>query len=626
MDTTEEIKDRLPIEDLVARYVDLKRSGASLKGLCPFHQEKTPSFYVSPSRGTYHCFSCGKGGDQFAFLMEMERLTFPEALKQLASQAGIPLPEREAAKPSLRGKLHEANAAAGAFFTAALGSQAGARARRYLEERGFGGEAIELFGLGFAPESRDAMTRNLQGAGFDERTLLAAGLIRQDDDGRSRDTFRGRVMFPICDLSGKVSGFGGRMLGDGQPKYLNSPQTEVFDKSSVLFGIHLAVEVIRKERRAVLVEGYLDAVRAQVAGYRNVVASLGTAVTTQQLATLTRLADTVVIALDPDPAGQAATARTSLNALAEVTRARGRTAGEAGAVDLRVARLPVELGDPDEIIRDHLEVWERAIAEAIPAFQFYFERTMALLDRNRTSWRQEAMDQLLPLFQQFAGLPGSAGWQAEWVQRLSSETGIAPGAIQRSLPGATAGPRKTVRPRQKSGEQERQVLSGTTTRALARDAGDDIESALIGLLLNLVIVPEDVLRALSDARLECPEHRAIAERLAAWRNTGNYDFEMFCETLPVDLRGVAGELRQASPPLPADDKWTVATALYLARLRHLRIVAQVTRSTELLEDMAGEDRQTVALTVAQLLTERLEVERSLDRLARQVFQAVTPGE
>lgn len=621
MDAVEEIKDRLPIEDLVGRYVDLKRSGASYKGLCPFHQEKTPSFYVSPARRSYHCFGCSRGGDALSFVMEMERLSFPEALKQLAAQTGVTLPQHDNAKPSLKGSLYEANQAAAAFFRAALDTGAGKRARDYLDERGFGVEAIEQFDIGYAPDSWDTLLRHLHGAGFDDRTLLAAGLIRQDDSGRTRDGFRNRLMFPIRDAGGRVVGFGGRILGEGQPKYLNSPQTEVFDKSSVLFGIHRAQDAIRQAGKAVLVEGYLDAVRAQVSGYLYTVASLGTAVTTQQLTALSRLTETVIVALDPDPAGQAAAARTSLTALAEVTRARGRASGESGAVDLRVARLPASAGDPDEAIRDHPDVWEQAIENSIPAFDFYFERVMAGLDRSSEGWRQEAMDALLPLLQQFAGLPGTAGWQAMWVQRLAADTGIDPGALQRSLPGAKTSAasrprRSTPSPR----DEERQIMAGTTTRALATDPSSDVEKSLVGLLLEMLVLPTDATQVLEGIHLEDAGHRAIVQQLLTWRESGNYDYEMFRETLSDDLRARADALRTGRLPLPPDGKFSVAVALYAARLRHLRIMTQVTRSTQFLGEMSGEDRNAAAATVAQLLTERLEVERALDRLTQQVVQ------
>jgi DNA primase len=200
VDAVDEIKGRLSIEDVVSPYVELKRSGSSLKGLCPFHQEKTPSFYVRPSHGTFHCFGCGRGGDQFTFLMEMEHLEFPDALKRLAEQASVTLPERDARKPSLKGRLYEVNEAAQQFFQEALTGNEGRIARDYLQSRQFGDEAVSHFGIGYGPRGREVLVPHLRSKGFDDRAILAAGLAVQEEiGGRLRDRFRGRLMFPIRD-------------------------------------------------------------------------------------------------------------------------------------------------------------------------------------------------------------------------------------------------------------------------------------------------------------------------------------------------------------------------------------------------------------------------------------------
>lgn len=624
MEPVEEIKSRLSIEDVVGRLVDLKRSGASYKGLCPFHQEKTPSFYVTPSRGTYHCFGCGKGGDLFSFVMETERLSFPEALRKLADQAGVDLPEREQKAPSLKRQLYAANEAAAHFFLETLRGARGSSARQYLQERRLDAAAVEAFDLGYAPPSRDELARHLRQAGFDDRILLAAGLILQDESGgQARDRFHGRLMFPIRDASGKISGFGGRTLRDAQPKYLNSPQTEIFDKSASLFGIHRAVDAMRASRRAVLVEGYFDAIRAQISGYPYVVASLGTAVTSQQLMALSRLTDTVILALDPDAAGQSAAARTSLAALAEVTRARGRATGAAGALDLRVARLPSGGGDPDELIRDRVDLWEAALAGAVSAFEFYFRQTLASLDRNTEDWRQTAIDRLLPIIQQFAG---SAGWQAEWVERLASETGVDPRILQRSMPSAGSGapePRRTGRmrgPRTRETEA-RSVVSETTARAVTADPALAVERALVALLLTLVVVPDEAARILESTPMDYPVHRAIVDALLRWRANGNFDYEMFRETLPEDVRPAAGELRALEPPPPDDGKVSVAVAYHLARLRQFRVQAQLSRVRDALQDIDPGDRQGTVESLAVLMSERLKIEEELERLSRQAVQS-----
>lgn len=616
MDAVEEIKARLPVEDVVSQYVELKRSGGSLKGLCPFHQEKTPSFYVTPSKGIYKCFGCGKGGDIFSFLQEIERVSFPDALKQLADQAGVALPEREPKKPSIKNRLYEANEAAQAFFSHALGTAQGERARAYLDQRHFAANAIGLFGIGFAPAGGDALTRQLRSAGFNEHTLLSAGLVRQDDIGGGlRDTFRGRLMFPIRDLSGKIGGFGGRALADSQPKYLNSPQTEIFDKSSVLFGIHLAADSMRKGHKGILVEGYLDAVRAQVEGYENVVASLGTAVTTQQLTALSRLAETVIIALDPDPAGQAAAARATLAALAELTRSRGRATGLASTVDLRIARLPEGLGDPDELIRQAPQRWEEAMEASVPAFEFYFEQTLQGLDRSSESWRQEAIDRLLPPIQQFAT---SAGWQAIWVQRLAEATGIDPRAIERTMPAGHTPRRRQPANRDRAADD---VVSGTTARGLTDDPAAGVELALVGLLLSLIIIPGDALQLLQDAPLRSADCVQILRALLDWQETENHDYELFRETLSADLQARADSLRSGSVPAPEDDKVAVAVEFHLARLRHFQLQAQLDLASKVLTEIPKEDQSEAASHVGQLMAERHDLERKLDRLSKLVLQA-----
>jgi len=619
MDAVEEIKSRLSIEDVVGRHVDLKRSGASYKGLCPFHQEKTPSFYVTPARGTYHCFGCGKGGDIFSFEMEMEKLPFPEALQALAGQAGVTLPERGEQQPSLKKRLFEANEAAARFFQEALAGEQGARARRYLDQRHFGPEAWEMFELGYAPNGRDAMTVQLHRAAFDDRILLAAGLAMQDDSGGTmRDRFRGRLMFPIRDLSGRMTGFGARALDtDQQPKYLNSPQTEIFDKSSVLYGVHRGGDAIKDTGRAVLVEGYLDAVRAHLRGYRNVVASLGTAVTAQQLTALTRLTSSVVLALDPDPAGQSAAARTSLNALAEVTKQKGRAAGSAGALDLRIARLAEGDGDPDELIRDHPDRWQEAVEKSIPAFEFFFTKTLDDLDRTSDAWRQEAIDRLLPPIQQLAA---SAGWQATWLQRLATETGVDPRALQRSMSAA-----QPARPRQRqsdSGQRGQEVVTGTTARGLAEDPRLGIEQALLTLLLKLLVLPPDVAGAVAEAPWERPEHRMIVDALVSWRESQNYDFLLFQETVPDALRAYAEELQAKDTPLPDEGKFGVAVASHLERLRSFRLKAQLTRAYQVLPELSGEDRTMALATVGQLLDQIRDLDANMEKLSQLTSQSV----
>ncbi len=618
MDAVEEIKSRIAIDDLVSNYVELKRSGASLKGLCPFHQEKTPSFYVTPARGTYHCFGCGKGGDIFSFLMEVERLPFPDALKRLAEQAGITLPERESAAPSLKKQLYEVNELAATFYRKCIDAPAGSRALRYLNERGFDRQAAEMFQMGFAPDGRDLLLRELRGQGIEQSILLAAGLVLQDDSGSVRDRFHSRLMLPIRDSSGKVTGFGARTMGDAQPKYLNSPQTEIFDKSSVLYGVHLAGDAIRTSGRVALVEGYLDAVRAHREGFAWTVASLGTAVTVPQLTALSRLTGSVILALDPDPAGQAAAARTALTALAELTKSRGRAQGESGALDLRVAQLPSEGGDPDDLIRAHPEQWETVVNNSVPAFEFYFEQTMSSLDRSLDGWKQQAIDRLLPLIQQFSE---SAGWQARWIQQLARATGVDASALQRSMPSPAT--KRTRRSTPGASDLSREVVAGTTSRGLAGDPALTIEESLLALLLKLVIVPDGAAAHVREIELERPEHRVIVQRLLDWAATENYDYEFLRETLPEEIRLLADKLRDRNEPLPDEGKVSVAVELHIARLRRLRLGVQLARISQAFSDVDADGRAEAEASVGRLTTEQQQLDELLNQLSQSVLRSAT---
>jgi DNA primase len=549
--------------------------------------------------------------------MEMERVDFREALKRLADQAGVALPERDERQPSLANRLYQINESAARLFHEALSSHAGERARSYLRGRRFGEDAARIFQLGYALEGREHLVQHLRASGFEDRLMLAAGLALQDEaDGKVRDRFRGRLMFPIRDASKRIVGFGGRILGEGQPKYLNSPQTEIFDKSSVLFGIHLAQDAIRQTKRAVLVEGYLDAVRAHLAGFSNVVASLGTAVTVTQLRALHRLTSDVILALDPDEAGQLAAARAGLNALAELRQVGGRSGGASQTLDLRIATLPPGRGDPDEMIRDHPALWEEALAHSLPAFDFFTVQTLRSLDRADPSWRQQALEQLLPVLQKLAG---NADGQRTMLQRLSRETGISTQLLVSSLPRVRTGAR-AARPR--SGQDQlRASVADVTSRSLAADPAVGIEAALLALLLKLVAVPPSVASILEKTPLERTQHQAILSHLNAWSTNGNYEYELFRETLPVELRQEADEIRGRNVPLPEDDRLELVVSFHATRLRQFRLEAQLELAQQLLAEPENEASVELRAEAARLQLEMCEVQEALEQLSIQISRS-----
>lgn len=364
-ETLQGIRDRLSITEVISPYVSLKRAGRNSIGLCPFHSEKTPSFTVSEERGLYHCFGCGESGTVFTFVMKMERLEFLDAVTQLAKRAGVPLPEHGGDDPAAqrREQLYAANAGAERFFQAALASPAGAAARRYLEGRGLKPETIARYGLGFAPAAGTALAAWLAQEKIPAELALQAGLVARHDGGRIYDRFRGRVMFPIRDRRGRTIAFGGRALGTDQPKYLNSPESPLFRKGQGLYGVAEARDAIRNADRAVLVEGYMDALLLVQEGIPYAVATLGTALTPAQLRLLQPLGGDrlgVFFFFDGDRAGRQA-----------ALRAFGVCA-EAGVWG-RAAFLP-EGFDPDSYVRQHGAAATLALLDAAPSLvDFYFD-------------------------------------------------------------------------------------------------------------------------------------------------------------------------------------------------------------------------------------------------------------
>ncbi len=362
MNPIEEIKQRLDIVDVVGESVNLQKAGRNYRALCPFHVEKAPSFFVFPDKGTWRCFGgCATGGDVFAFIMKKENVDFTGALRVLAERAGISLARKNvAAEETERDRLRQANESAALFFQhALLNSQPGLRALDYLSLRGIDRQTAEAFQLGYAPDSWDALREHLKGRGFGEGELLRAGLLVEGERGLY-DRFRHRAVIPIRDGQGRAVGFGSRKLpaadgeeptGDSEsPKYLNTPQTPIFDKGAILFGLDRAAESIRRADLAVIVEGYMDVIAAHQHGNGNVVASMGTALTERQLGLLRRLTENIVLAFDPDTAGQAASER-------------GDLVAQRLGVNVRVMKLP-KGRDPDEIIRADPDGWRRFVIEA----------------------------------------------------------------------------------------------------------------------------------------------------------------------------------------------------------------------------------------------------------------------
>ena len=457
-----EIKTKLPAADVVGETVALKRAGTILKGLCPFHAEKTPSFIVTPDRETWHCFGCGEHGDIFTFVMRRDGLDFREALSRLAEKAGVELSERTATEDRRKRRLREALEAAIAWYREVLlQAHQAERARSYLAERGFTEETLDRFTIGYAPNNWEAMTKRLRAKGFSDAELTDAGLASPSTRGGVYDRFRGRIIIPIRDASGRAIGLGGRIMPDAEgPKYLNSPATALFDKSRTLYGIDLAKGAIRREKLSVIVEGYTDVMAAHQAGFANVVASLGTALTQGQVELANRYADGVALAYDVDLAGEAATQRGLLEELGPVVS------------KVRVIRIPAGK-DPDELIRTDPDSWRQAIAGAEELLPYFMQRAASEVDMRQAQGRSAYTRRMLDLLRR---IPDRVE-QDSYVPRLAQLAGIDERVLRDEL---QRGPRPLpVRP----AEREAASLDEPPLSALEREA-------LTLLLLNPALAAE----------------------------------------------------------------------------------------------------------------------------------------
>src|SRR5258706_5811097 len=433
----EKVKQQADIVRSVGEYAQLKKAGQNLRGLCPFHSERTPSFNVHPTKQIYHCFGCGQGGDVFKFVMEMEKCAFPEAIRIVAEKCGIAIPRPKERSPEerkenqLRAALVQIHREAQTFFVKQLEETLeGKAARAYLEDRGLDKDAMARFGIGYAPSGGDLLLRHLK-IKYSEQLLVESGLISRDQSGRLFDRFRRRITFPIANESAKIVAFGARALGDDQPKYLNSPETPIYSKSNVLYHLDRAKDSLRRQDFAILVEGYMDAIAVARAGFANVVASCGTALAESQIKLLGRFTKRVVVNYDPDVAGQAATER-SLSALLEQD------------FEVRVLALPAigdKKADPDLFIREKgAEVYQKQLKEALP-YVDYLIRRASQMDLTTGEGKRRAVNFLLPYVQK---IPNSI-LRSEWATRIAQQLRLDEPVLRAALSKAATERRSEVK-------------------------------------------------------------------------------------------------------------------------------------------------------------------------------------
>jgi len=523
----DEVKQRLDIVEVVSEYVPgLIKAGRNFKAQCPFHAEKVPSFYVFPERQSWHCFgACATGGDGFSFVMKKEGVDFGEALRILARKAGVSLapPQREEAQRR-EDRLREINGAASEYYhRLLLESRTGGRARNYLAERGVSQKTIEDFHLGFSPDSWEALRDQLTRKGYREDELLAAGLlVAKEGGGRAYDRFRNRLLFPIRGADGRVSGFGARALDDSLPKYLNSPQTPVFDKSATLYGIDRAKSAIRRGDLVIVVEGYMDVIVAHQHGFDNVVASLGTALTEKQVGLIKKLTTNLTLALDADAAGEMATLRGIEVASHTFDRKVVPLPTSSGLVkyeslldaEIKVMVLP-EGKDPDDVIRKSPETWEYLVSKAVPVVEYTFDLVASKLDLTKVKDKSLALDQLLPLVAEIK----RPVIQAHYLQRLSRLVGV----DEQELGAALKRTRRPVR----SAARGETVSPSSLMPSL--HPNDPLGEYCLALLLRYPHLRSNA----ADLSEEFFPHSEGRQLFVAWRDTT--DIDSMRESIDVSL-------------------------------------------------------------------------------------------
>jgi DNA primase len=522
-DSRERVRDAVDFEELVGARTELKRSGQRrLSGLCPFHEERTPSFGIDPVEKLYHCFGCGVGGDVFSFVMETEGLDFAGALESLADRYGVQL-EREAEDPaeaarrSARDRLLALLERTAAYYVRLLWESPEAdAARSYLSERGLEESALREYRVGFSPGAYDRVVNASAAAGYSREELLSCGLAQERRDGRGLiDRFRGRIMFPLCDERGRVLGFGARALRpDDRPKYLNSSDNAVFHKNEVLYGLDLARAPAARAGRVVLVEGYTDAVALRQAGVAEVVGSMGTALTERQVSALARVAPTALFCQDPDAAGQEAVSR-SVAALRDVNRAR---AGRG--VEFRIVRLPAGSDPADVVQRDGADAMRALLERAVPIARFEVERALESGDTRSAEGRDHVLEQAAAAIRP---LPPSV-LREELVQLVAGRLGLTESLVASAL--AAAAPLRVTRP-----AREDRPAGPNGARA-ALDRREQSERAFLAYCLALPEEGEERLAAADlDELFSAPATRRAAEYLRG------------------RLRSPAGELPAGDEPL-----------------------------------------------------------------------------
>jgi len=491
MSNIDEIKQRIDIVDLISDYVSLHKAGQNFKALCPFHNEKHSSFFVFPEKQTWHCFgACGTGGDVFSFVMKKEEISFNEALQLLAGRAGITLNQDKTKVDEVEDRkklrIFQLNEAASEYYQhLLLNTSDGEKARDYLSKRKLSMKTAKEFQLGFSPDSWDALTKVLTSKGFEEQELKDAGLIIERETGGSYDRFRNHLMFPIHNIQGQVTGFGARTMDESSPKYINSPQTLVFDKGNSIYGIDKATPFIKKEGLVIIMEGYMDVLTAHQHGWQNSVAAMGTSLTEKQVAIVRKLSKNIALALDADAAGEQATLRSTEVVARYIDKS-----------DITVIAMPPDK-DPDDVISEDPELWQKLVGESQPIVDFALETVTKQTDKDNAKEKSIAVQKLLPLIHEIK----DPIQQSHYVRKLARRLDIEENSISNTLDNWQNGKTR----RYETVTRKKIVPSHPDTH-------DPIEEYCLTVLLHY---PElsNITQELSDDHFENPVNRAIFTQL-----------------------------------------------------------------------------------------------------------------
>ncbi len=637
MSSIDEIKARIDIVDLVSETVQLRRSGKNYTGFCPFHSNtRTPAFVVFPETGTWRCFGqCNEGGDIFGFMMKKEGWDFAETLRYLADKAGVqlkpPTPQEEAIAEEhdhIRSLLEEAVTY---YRHQLINTPPGEKAREYLKQRGLDEETIEVFGLGYAPNSWDAGLNHFKSKGYTEQDLLDAGLVTERDSGGFYDRFRHRVVFPIRDERGRMAGFGARVLNpEDIPKFINSPQTAVFDKGHLLYGLERARRPIRAQDQVVIVEGYLDVIALHQAGYTNTVSPMGTALTDRQLNLLKRFSRRIILALDSDAAGDKATvrglevARQTLDRVSDpVFDARGLLRHEARLrADIRVTTLPEGM-DPDDVVQRDPGEWEQIIQNAKPIVAHVMDTLSTSYDLNDPKAKDEIASQILPLIKDIP----SAIERDTYRQRLARLLRVDERALLSEPRGQAPGrrPYRAHKPAEKH-RAEPVVIQVASNYAL--------EAHALGVLLrrpDLLYnvdrnLQEQGLSRLSKDDFQHADHQTL---LGTLRDSINQDMveplNYVLNSLSLTMMEVADELLARTEDLdPNEDRVLGDLLRTILDLRHRHVHQNIEHLQYLMEDAQGQGDLMVT-QYQQSMVQHISLRHRLDKARGYYGSRISPN-